>query len=229
MMNDKFWDNLYWTTELTRPDRLAKMLNIIIGKEDDDNEHFIYNRQMVNEAIKTHSTNVLRQQDNRVHFTYYEKLRLRQIDQQFDMFNRSNTTSSKIDRDYLCKKRILNGTNDQKIFNREETKEFLRQFSADLYLADETIEPRPIDVRLVKIGKITSSTKLFSNTISVRMRLNIHKSPVRCKPMDSNMDGNSKSQLIDRINQLENLFRNGSIQVCLQRGDEGFKRFYCEF
>jgi hypothetical protein len=32
-MDDKLWENLYWTPELTRPDRFAKILNTIIRKE----------------------------------------------------------------------------------------------------------------------------------------------------------------------------------------------------
>ena len=224
------WDNLYWTTELTRPDRLAKILNIIIRKEDDDDEHFLYNRQLVNEAIKIHSTNILKQQDSRIHLTYYEKLRLRQIDQQLEMHNinltdtnktQSNTTLKNhnhrnqinVDRDQLCKKRLLNGTNDQQILTREEVKEFLRQFSENLYLADESIEPRPIDVHLVKMGKLATGVKLFSSNVSIRMRLNIHKLPVRCKPVDNNMDEKSKSSLMDRIERLEYLLRNVSNQV----------------
>lgn len=223
MANDKLWESLYWTTELTRPDRLARIINIIIEKADDDDEHFLYNRQLVNEAIKIHSTNILKQSDSRIHLTSYEKLRLRQIDQQLEMHNlnltdtnrtQSNTTSKHHNnRDHLCKKRLLNGTTDQQILTREEMREFLRQFSANLYLADESIEPRPIDVHLVRIDQLTTGVQLFSSNVSIRMRLNIHKLPVRCKPVDTSMDEKSKSSLMDRIERLEYLWRNVSNQV----------------
>jgi hypothetical protein len=55
MMNDKLWENLYWTSESTRPDRFAKILNTIIRKESGDNEDFIYDRQAVTDAIKIDS------------------------------------------------------------------------------------------------------------------------------------------------------------------------------
>lgn len=240
MVNDKLWENLYWTTELTRPDRLAKMLNIIIRKEDDD-EYFLYNGEIVNEATKIHSTNILKPQDNRIHLTYYEKLRLRQIDQQLDLYNlnlvnigknRSNTTLTekgrsgnpnlnqlKTNKGDRSKKRLINATNDQKILNREEVTELLRQLSAHVYLGDERVEPRPIDVRLVKVGKLATNMKLFSDTVPLRMRLNIHKLPVRCKLVDNNPDEKSKSRLMSRIDQLENLVRNLSNQVNMKTSD----------
>lgn len=247
MVNDKLWENLYWTTEMTRPDRLAKMLNIIIREEDDDDdddEYFLYNGRIVNEATKIHATNILKPQDNRIHFTYYEKLRLRQIDQQLGLYNsnlinvtknQSNTTStgkgrsvnsrlnnnnlnqSKANKGDASKKRLMNATNDQQILNREEVTELLRQLSADVYLGNQRIEPRPIDVRLVKIGKLATNGKLFSTTLPIRMRLNVHKLPVRCKSVDNNADETSKSRLMSRIDQLENLLRNLSNQVSMTR------------
>jgi hypothetical protein len=55
-MNDKSWDNLYWTPESMRPDRLAKILNSIIRKEDGDSERFIYDRQAAMNEPKVNLT-----------------------------------------------------------------------------------------------------------------------------------------------------------------------------
>ena len=82
MINDKLWNNLYWTATLTRPDRLAKILNLIIRKRNDNSETFTYNREAVRDAMKNNLT--IDQQDEHVHLTHYDKLRLGQIDQQFD-------------------------------------------------------------------------------------------------------------------------------------------------
>ena len=67
---------------MTRPDRLAKILNLIIRKRSNGSENFIYNRQTVKDAMKNNLT--IDQQDEQIHLTYYDKLRLGQIDQQFD-------------------------------------------------------------------------------------------------------------------------------------------------
>ncbi|CAF4954337.1 unnamed protein product, partial [Rotaria sp. Silwood1] len=48
----KLWEDLYWTSELTRPDRLAKVLNSILRKERQDSERFIYDRQAAKDAMR---------------------------------------------------------------------------------------------------------------------------------------------------------------------------------
>ncbi|CAF1064191.1 unnamed protein product [Didymodactylos carnosus] len=55
-INDKQWESLYWTSELTRPDRLAKVLNTIFRKEDGANNRFIYDQQAAKAAMKTDLT-----------------------------------------------------------------------------------------------------------------------------------------------------------------------------
>ncbi|UJR19421.1 hypothetical protein I4U23_022551 [Adineta vaga] len=39
---DKLWENLYWTSEVTRPDQLAKVINSIIRKDSKNNDRYIY-------------------------------------------------------------------------------------------------------------------------------------------------------------------------------------------
>ena len=51
-MNDRLWDSLYWRSELTRPDRLSKVLNQIIKQDSADFNQFRYDSSQANEAIK---------------------------------------------------------------------------------------------------------------------------------------------------------------------------------
>jgi hypothetical protein len=56
MTQDNLWENLYWHSELTRPDRLAKVLNSIIRKENSDGDLFVYDRQAAKDAMKVDLT-----------------------------------------------------------------------------------------------------------------------------------------------------------------------------
>ncbi|CAF4969373.1 unnamed protein product [Rotaria sp. Silwood1] len=50
--NDHMWDSLYWTPELTRPDRLSKVLNKVIKQDATDSDKFRYDYSQADEAIK---------------------------------------------------------------------------------------------------------------------------------------------------------------------------------
>lgn len=110
--------------------------------------------------------------------------------------NTNNLNATKIDKD----------TDNQHILSRQGVEHFLREMSDSVYLEGKIIKPRPINARLVKIGKLRTSTKLFSNTVLVRMRSNVHALPLRCKPGE--IDGKSKLWLKDRVDQVENALRN---------------------
>ncbi|CAF0985067.1 unnamed protein product [Rotaria sp. Silwood1] len=43
--DDQLWNSLYWTQDLTRPDRLAKAINTIVRKDSTDSNHFLYDSQ----------------------------------------------------------------------------------------------------------------------------------------------------------------------------------------
>lgn len=94
----------------------------------------------------------------------------------------------------------------QYTFSRFGVDQLLREFFNSVYLEDEIIKPRPIDVHLVKIGKIITNAKLFSNTVFIKMRPNIHILPLRCKSED-NRD-NSKQFSTDRIDRIEKRLSN---------------------
>ncbi|CAF1081949.1 unnamed protein product [Adineta steineri] len=99
MSNDNLWENLYWSTELTRPDHFAKVLNSIIRKDGGDSEYFIYDQQAAKDAMKDdlvqeniHQFKSVNKQNNHVHLTHYDKLRLGQIDKQLNSQKQSNSS-----------------------------------------------------------------------------------------------------------------------------------------
>jgi hypothetical protein len=340
-MNDKLWENLYWTSESTRPDRFAKVLNTIIRKESGDNEDFIYDRQAVRDAIKIDLTqhdiaeadtlhrdnigidtarididradlrqhdiddlNSLKQSSSRSHLMQHDKRRLGQLDKLFDAHSRSSSSanirndkdeakgglnvfglfkigggyggmrqtgsrssdnrvdvsdrehgklsdtdtlnvvntdnndlnvfgsrrnhlnSTRIDKEHSGAASINNhhfnqtGINinnfnetklnkdreNQHILSRHGVEKVLRVLSDNVQLEGDMIKPRPINARLVKIGKLSTNTTLFSNTVLVRMRPNVHSLPLRCKPKDHG--GKSKLWLTDRVDRIENVLQN---------------------
>jgi hypothetical protein len=288
--NDKLWENLYWTPELTRPDPLAKVLNTIIRKESDGSEYFVYDSQAAKDAME-------------IDLTPHDKQRLQQLDKLFDSYSRSSSSSNarsddedvsggfeffglfkigggssgatqtrsessdnqadvsdkqhenvsdvdilnetttdkhnlnvlgirrnhlnttEIDKERSTNTRTNNNTNNltvtkidkdtnkQYTFSRNDVDKFLRELSNNVYLAGDIINPRPINARLVNIGKISTNTKLFSNPVLVRMRSNVHALPLRCKPGDNG--GKSKLWLTDRVDRMENVLLNLSTHVSM--------------
>ncbi len=328
MINDKLWENLYWTQELTRPDRLAKVLNSIVRKESGSSEYFVYDSQAAKDAMKAdltqHDTsevdqsrhdidhfNLSKQYGDRAHLTHHDKQRLQQLDKLFDSYSRSSSSSNarsddedvsggfeffglfkigggssgatqtrsessdnqadvsdkqhenvsdvdilnetttdkhnlnvlgirrnhlnttEIDKERSTNTRTNNNnlnemktntnnltvtkidkdTNKQYTFSRNDVDKFLRELSNNVYLAGDIINPRPINARLVNIGKISTNTKLFSNPVLVRMRSNVHALPLRCKPGDNG--GKSKLWLTDRVDRMENVLLNLSNHVSM--------------
>jgi hypothetical protein len=328
MMNDKLWENLYWTSELTRPDRFAEILNTIIRKDSGDNEDFIYDRQAVRDTIKIDLTqhdiaeadtlhrenfeidtaqididradlkqhdiddvNSLKQSSSRIHLMQHDKRRLGQLDKLFDLHSRASSSSkfqndndeaevalnvfglfeigggyggvrrtgsqnsdnradvsnreheklsdtdmlntdnndlnvlgsrrnhlnsTRIDNEHSGAASINNNdfnetklnkdTQNQHTLSRHGVVKFLRALSDNVELEGDIIKPRPINARLVKIGKLSTNTTLFSTTVLVRMRPNVHSLPLRCKPEDHG--GKSKLWLTDRVDRIENVLQN---------------------
>jgi len=340
-MNDKLWENLYWTSESTRPDRFAKILNTIIRKESGDKEDFIYDRQAARDAVKVDLTqhdiaeagtlhrdifgvdtaridinradlkhhdinhfNSLNQHSSRTHLTHHDKQKLGQLDKLFDAHGRSSSSGNfrsdnsetkggfhlfkifkgdgghsrssqtgsqssdnradisdrehgkfsesdilnvremdqnnlnvlnsgknvlnitRTDKEHSAATSINNNhfnqtrtdsnnfnqtkidkdTDKQYALSRGEVNKFLNALSENVQLEGDIIKPRPINARLVKIGKLSTNTTLFSNTVLVRMRPNVHSLPLRCKPKDHG--GKSKLWLTDRVDRVENVLQN---------------------
>jgi hypothetical protein len=335
---------------LTRPDRLAKVLNSIVRKDSGGSERFIYDRQAAKDAMKldltqhdTYQTdlikhdisgvdqsrhdvdrtdlhqhdidhfNTLKQSGDRAHLTHHDKQRFQRFDKLFDAHSQasssSNTRSSSNDakgefelfglfklggggsgssqsqsessdnradisdkqhgrfsdadtlnvtqvdkhnlnvhgigRNHLNITRIdkersnnirtntnnfnqaginTNNFNATKIdkdtdkqyaFSRSGVERFLREFSNNVHLEGDIIKPRPIDARLVKIGKLSTKMKLSSNTVLVRMRTNVHALPLRCKPGDNG--GKLKVWLSDRVDHIETILLNLNNHVSIPR------------
>ncbi|CAF3804931.1 unnamed protein product [Rotaria sp. Silwood1] len=80
----------------------------------------------------------------------------------------------------------FNGTNNERkngttiIVQRKDVKKLLRYLSEHVELEDDIIKPKSIDVTLVKVGSLKSRTKLFSNSVLVKTRMNVHVLPLRC-------------------------------------------------
>jgi hypothetical protein len=104
------------------------------------------------------------------------------------------------------KTKLNKDTDNQHTLSRHGVVKVLRALSDNVHLEGDMIKPRPINARLVKIGKLSTTTKLFSNTVLVRMRSNVHSLPLRCKPRDN--DRKMKLLLTDRVNQIENALQN---------------------
>lgn len=66
MLDDNLWDNLYWNSELTRTDRLTKILSSIIQK-DNYSDDFIYNHRIAKDAMENRSTTHVISPENAVH------------------------------------------------------------------------------------------------------------------------------------------------------------------
>ncbi|CAF0833862.1 unnamed protein product [Didymodactylos carnosus] len=67
----------------------------------------------------------------------------------------------------------------QHTLSRHDVVMFLRELSDHVYLEGDMIKPRPINARLIKIGNLSTNMKLFSSTVLVRMRSNVHVLPLR--------------------------------------------------
>ncbi|CAF1355704.1 unnamed protein product [Adineta steineri] len=191
MSNDTLWKDLYWTLEQTRPDHLAKILNSIVQKESGNSERFVYDCQVAKDMMKVD------------HLTHHDKLRF----EQFDKFKLSDGSQNKTN---IQSDNFDNQTNisdkQQYILSRHDVSKFLREFFDNTYLEGDIIKPRPINGYLVKIGKFSTNTKLFSNTVLVRIRPNVHVLPLRCKSDENG--GKSKGWLLDRIDRIENTLLN---------------------
>ena len=80
-MDDQLWESLYWTRDLTRPDRLAKVINTIFRKNATDGKHFIYDSQAAKNAHK-------------LDLTQHDINRLEQLDKLLGTYSRASASSN---------------------------------------------------------------------------------------------------------------------------------------
>lgn len=254
MVNDRLWENLYWISESTRPDRLATVLGSIFHKENGANKHFIYDREAAKDVMEDALTqddhsqhhidsidlqqrdfdhfNPLKPYSDRTHLTPSEKQHLIQFDnlvhlysrvnslpniqsshnetksgfEQFRAFSHSDLDVVQTDENHLNKTQIDQDTQKRYPMSRKAVEKFLHEFFNSVHLVGDIIKPRPINARLVKMGKFNTNTKLFSKTVLVQTRSNVHALPLRCKSGDAG--DKSKISLTDRIDQIESILLN---------------------
>ncbi|CAF2995347.1 unnamed protein product [Rotaria sp. Silwood2] len=53
-INDRLWNSLYWTSDLTRPDRLSKLLNKILKKDSTHFDKFLYDFSQADETLRSY-------------------------------------------------------------------------------------------------------------------------------------------------------------------------------
>jgi hypothetical protein len=63
---------------------------------------------------------------------------------------------------------------------RKDVEKLLHYLSDHIQLEGDIINPEPINVKLLKFGSFKSNTKLFSNSILVKTRTDVHVLPLRC-------------------------------------------------
>lgn len=83
-MDDQLWESLYWTHDLTRPDRLAKVINTIFQKNSTDGKHFIYDTQAAKNAHK-------------LDLTQHDINRLEQLDKWLGVYSRASASTNSHD------------------------------------------------------------------------------------------------------------------------------------
>ncbi|CAM4886155.1 unnamed protein product [Rotaria socialis] len=237
-VNDHLWDSLYWTPELTRPDRLAKVLNKILKQDATDSDKFRYDFSQADEASKqdlklqdkqnfdhlqkhlaTKSQNTTHKSDVGVHFGTEAGgsfLGLGSANMKVDVdvnVHNQNTDSRNSLNDGLVHNKTdmnrFNSTNNERknsstvLLQRKDAEKLVHFLSEHLEIEGDIIKPKPIDVTLVKVGSLKSSTKLFSNMVYVKTRTKVHTLPLRC-PYEYRRDRLANDWLAEKYHRLSN-------------------------
>jgi hypothetical protein len=142
----------YWQRDTTRPDRLAKILNKILFKNSTEFDYFHYDNQF----IKNIHQSGLTQHDTFVttHRIHDEKT---SDDEQSEIHHTEPYQLS-----------------------RSDVIQYLSKLSNDIHLEGEIIVPKPIDIHLIKMSTMKVERKLFSHSVLVRTRDDIHVLPLQC-------------------------------------------------
>ena len=242
-VDDQIWNSLYWTPELTRPDRLSKVLNKVIKEDGTDSDKFVYDYAQADEAVKqdlkiderqklerfqknlaAHSKNTTRTSDIDTHFGIDNSISIpgafsagAKYDIDVGVYNQDTDSSSSLKDDkihYRTENDRFNGTNVERkngskiILERKDAEKLLRYLSQHVEVEGDIVKPKPIDLKLVKFGLLKSSTKLFSNTVLVKTRMNVHVLPLRC-PYEYRHRSSANGWLAERYHGLSTLVDEG--------------------
>lgn len=235
-VDDYLWNSLYWTRDVTRSDRLAKAMNTIIRKNSTDASYFLYDSQAVKNIQKfgltqsdidrieqldrlllTHALKKLsashgEQSDNAGNLNIFE------IVDTIDVVSNVNQLESKEFRkeqtpNQLNTLNIQPNSTTQYTFTLVDVNKYLSKVSDHIYLEDDIILPKPIEVHLIKISTLRSEANLLSHTALVRTQKYVHILPLRCplkendktKMMNQNdYNENKIEQLVARVDGLTN-------------------------
>jgi len=223
-MNDKNWENLYWNSEVTRPDRLAKVLNRIIRKESGDSKRFLYDRQAAKDAMidmnpqNTNQFNSSEHNPDQVFLKLHDQRRLDELDKRLDLHSHSPSSSDSEkfdDNEAKVKIKIDKDAEKQHPLSQQDVTTALNDLFNNVQLEGDIITPRPINIRIVKFSKLNTSMKLSSNIVKVRTISNVHALPLRCSPHE--FHGNSNAIFMARVDRMETLLLNLSKEVSMNK------------
>lgn len=73
---------------------------------------------------------------------------------------------------------INNGT--KVVLKRKEAEKVIKYLSEHVEIEGNIIKPKPINATLIKFDSLKPNTKLFSGTVCVKTRMNVHILPLLC-------------------------------------------------
>ncbi|CAF0984274.1 unnamed protein product [Didymodactylos carnosus] len=235
-INDKLWDSLYWTKDLTRPDRLSKILNKVVRQDSSNTDEFQFDEHVADEEtkrkLKLHDKakfdHFRREFLKRSHVRKNEHEQQRSSDSSgkfgfmgFSLgggsksISRSSGKSSDNEKletdneDHLqTNTDNLNDVNNENknktisTLERHVVQELLGKVSDHILLEGDMIKPKPISVNLIKLGTLKSDSKLFSSSVLIKARTQVHTLPLRCPSNNaqiSTSDHNNNNWLSEKV------------------------------
>ena len=232
-VNDQVWQLLYWAPNVTRPDRLSQVLNKLVKQDSTDCDKFRFEYSQADEAMKKNLK--LHDRQNFDNFVKHleeqaEKAANASGDQNHVGYQLNGSffgiasQSKEIDADeedkrsddlihYKMDMGRSNGTNNEKkngipiILERKDAEKLVRYFSKHVEIQDDTLQPKSMEVILVKVGFLKANKKLFSNAIHVSTRMHLNIVPLRC-PYEYRNQSLKNNDLAGKYDRLLKMIKN---------------------
>ena len=201
-ITDPVWQVLYWTPDRTRPDRLSKVLNKLMKQDGMDPDKFRYDYSQADEAMKKNLK--LHERQKLDNFTKHLAAQAQEATNTGGSFLGTPSGSQEIDaeddvhKQYMDEEENLNddlihykidrldGMNNGKrngtaiFLERKGAEKLVRYFSEHVEIQDAVVQPKSMEVIVVKVDLLKSNTKLFSNVIHLNTRMQLNVQPLRC-------------------------------------------------
>ena len=134
-------------------------------------------------------------------------------DEHVDDLQTTNNTkhNRKTDNNHLNATKIERRNETQYELPKNDVEAYLNELSDHIHLEGEMIRPKPIDAHLIKLSKIRIETKLFSHSVFVRTRKNVHILPLRCP--STNNEFTTSSNVTKQVFELKKPISKQVIQV----------------